>query len=137
MMTVEQKFEEGYILGYIKYNEQCNMYLMPIAYWILNYKKYDPSYNPENWEFVFRENILIVNDSNVENFIKAIEVDKIYPYDLTKSNPANVVFYVDFDVKLFVSSFNEIEVEDYLPDKDWQGKYDNPTKYLAAQCKIL
>ncbi len=133
-MNIKQKFEEGYILGCIKYKERCNLYLMPIAYWILNYKKYDPSYNPKDWDFIFRDNVLVVNDDNIDKFIKAIEVDKIDSYELAKSDVNNMVFYIDFDDKLFVSSFNEIEVEDYLPHSTWRGKYDSPIKYLPPQC---
>lgn len=82
MIDIKQKFEEGYILGCIKHKEQCSLYLMPIAYWILNYKKYDPTYNPEDWEFVYRDNILIVSDENIDSYMKAIEIDKISPLEL-------------------------------------------------------
>lgn len=137
MIDIKQKFEEGYILGCIKHKEQCSLYLMPIAYWILNYKKYDPTYNPEDWEFVYRDNILIVSDENIDSYMKAIEIDKISPLELPRTEVANLNFYIDFDNKLFVSSFNDIEAEDYLPHDGWRGIYDNPLNYLSSQCNIL
>ncbi|MET0637367.1 MAG: hypothetical protein ABWZ25_15155 [Chitinophagaceae bacterium] len=134
-MTIQQKIEEGYILGGIRYSEQCNFYLMPIAYWILNYKKYDPHYNPKDWEFTFRDNLLIITDNDIRDFIKAIEVDKIDSSELTNVKILNIVFYIDFNIKLFVSSFSDIDVEEYLPQDDWEGIFDNPIKYLFPGCK--
>jgi hypothetical protein len=134
-MTVQQKIEEDYIFGCIKYKANCSLYLMPIAYWILDYKKYDPNYNPDDWEFIFRDNILVVNDSNIDKFMNAIEVDKIQPDEFSKST-YRLTFFIDFDTKLFISSFGDIEVEEYVPN-NWQGKYGDPTGYLPFQCKIL
>jgi hypothetical protein len=134
-MTVQQKIEENYIFGFIKYKADCSLYLMPIAYWILNYKKYDPSYNPDNWEFIFRDNILVVSDSNIDSFMNAIKVDKIQPDEFSKST-YKLTFFIDFDIKLFVSSFDDIEVEEYVPN-NWQGKYADPMVYLPIQCKML
>ena len=133
-MDIKQKLEEGYLLGYIKYKENCVAYFMPIAYWILNYEKYDPSYNPNNWKFIFRDNILTVMDYNIEKYLSAIEVDKISMEEVRKNKNINVTFYIDFDNKLFVSSFNDIEVEEYLPDGNWKGLYGNTQEYLPLQC---
>ncbi|WP_298738823.1 hypothetical protein [uncultured Chitinophaga sp.] len=128
-MNIKQKFEENFILGCIKYNDQCSLYLMPIAYWILNYKKYDPTYDPSKWDFVFRNNILIVSDESIDQFMTAIQADKVTSNELTQSEIASMSFYIDFDSKVFVSSFSDVQVEDYLPHDGWQGLYDDLYHY--------
>ena len=97
---------------------------MAIAYWILNYEKYDPSYNPNEWEYVFRNNMLNVTSENINEFLQAIEVDRVYEnqFEDLKAIPNNlkpVYFFVDLDAKQFVSNFPEIEVEEYLSNNDW------------------
>lgn len=134
-MTVQQKIDQDYIFGCIKYKTNCSLYLMPIAYWILDYTKYDPEYNPDDWDFIFRDNVLVVNDSNIDKFMNAIEADKIRPDEFSKST-CRLIFFIDFDVKLFISSFNDIEVEEYVPN-NWQGKHGDPMVFLPHQCRNL
>lgn len=93
-MEIEKKLEEGYLLGGIKYKGKCKFYFMPIAYWILNYMKYDPSYNPAKWSYVFRDNILLVNEEHIESYLKAIEEDKIY-LELLEEDVPGFTFYID------------------------------------------
>lgn len=117
---------------------------MPLAKWILNHFKYSPSYNPYEWEYVFRGNILNVTDENVRDFVKAIAVDKI---DLTVDggdlqdvlNERDVPFYffIDLDNKNYISYFYDIEVETYLPDDTWMGIYDDPMKYLPDTITMI
>lgn len=49
MKNLKERLEDNYLLGGIKFKSKYNIYLMPIAWWILNYKKYDPDYNPDEW----------------------------------------------------------------------------------------
>jgi hypothetical protein len=143
MKNIEQKLEDNYLLGCIKWNNTYSIYLMPIAWWILNYKKYDPAYNPDEWEFVFRDNIYNVTDKDVVKFIQCIEVDKVDFYEL-KSVLGNIpseyiciYFFVDFDVNLLISRFNDVEVEEYLPDERWKGMFGNPTDYLPDEIREI
>ena len=135
-MDLIQKLGNDYLLGCIKYNQVYKFYLMPVASWILNYKQYDPLYNPVQWEFVFRDNILNVTDENVSNFLMAI---KQYVLDLEYLKAAwneiptdlkYLYFLIDFDNKLFVNAFPEIELEKYLPDNKWIGEFNDPKSNL-------
>jgi len=139
MKSIKEKLQEGYLFGCIKYKGSCNVYLMPVAYWILNYTKYDPQYNPSDWEHVFREHIYIVTDELIEKYIRSIQKDSIGIEELknVNFNKKEVFFevYIDFDSKVFISSFGYIELEDYLPDSNWVGKYENPVSYLPEQLK--
>ncbi|MBS1663435.1 MAG: hypothetical protein JST68_20500 [Bacteroidetes bacterium] len=142
LKDIKERFENNELLGYIKFKSVGNFYLMPIAYWILNYKKYDPSYDPKEWSFVFRDNILNVTDDFVSDFLSSIEKDKTSLKELKSSLehiPEEIVlrFYIDFDEKLFVSSFEDIEVETYLPDKQWKGMHDRPSLCLPIELREL
>lgn len=143
MSGIRKKIENNYLFGCIRYKDKYKIYLMPIAYWILNYSKYDPAYNPGEWEFVFRDNVLIVTDDRIKDFLRAVEGDSVdLSEQLSEINniPKKSIefnFFVDLDEKLFVSSFPDIEVEEYLPDNSWTGKYDNPITYLPNNIKEI
>lgn len=140
MKKIEEQIKEGYLFGCIKYNGVYACYLMPVAYWILNYTKYDPEYNPKDWEKVFREDIYVVTDELSDLYIKSIQ-----EYELSITELKNVNFKekkaffevcVDFEKKLFINSFNYIELENYLPNTDWIGRYENPVDYLPVSLKF-
>ncbi|PUZ26977.1 hypothetical protein DCM91_06990 [Chitinophaga costaii] len=101
----------------------------------MDYKKYDPSYNPNDWEFIFRNNILTVNDNNINEFMIAIEIDKTQPDTFSGMNYI-LNFFIDFDNNFFVSSYDDIGIEQYVPD-NWHSQYGDPTEYLPSQCKSL
>lgn len=144
MDKIIEKISNNNLLGFIKYKEVFNFYLMPVACWILNYSKYDPSYNPNEWEFVFRDNVLNVEDTEVERFLQSVEEDKLSIDDADKvvrlereeEENVQVCFFIDFDAKLYVNGFSEIEVEEYLPNKNWVGKYESPLTYLPEKIRL-
>ena len=138
---VQENIDNSYLLGCVKYKGNFSFYLMPIAYWILNYAKYDPGYNPHDCKDgnVFRDDILNVSDKNIEGFFQSIKVDKIDFNSLSfkEYNYAEIfLFFVDFDSKIFISYFDDIEIEEYLPDEKWIGKFDNPLNYLPKELKV-
>jgi hypothetical protein len=143
IQEIEQRFEEDYLLGCIKKSGRCDIYLMPIAWWILNYKKYDPQYNPNEWKDVFRDHIYNVTDNQIENFLRSVDEDKLNTEELVilaDNMPLryrHLFFYIDFDDKLFVNGFSDIEVESYLPDENWKGFFGVPIDYLPIDLKKL
>jgi hypothetical protein len=144
MKELKELFEDNYLLGCIKYNNSYSIYLMPIAWWILNYKKYDPSYNPNDWTDVYRENILNVTDDKIDGFLKSIEQDRLsldevqllgndIPHEYLHIN-----FFVDFDKKMFINGYSDnVAVEEYLPDESWRGQIDNSINYLPDNIRSL
>jgi hypothetical protein len=147
MKTIEERILENYILGCIKYKGNYSFYLMPIAWWILNYAKYSPSIL-ENKERVanFRNGILVVDKENIKLYLKNIEEDKLTDKELMEiSNEINrkypeegysyLNFFIDFDNKEYINGFYDIEMEDYLPDDTWNGKFDEPLKYLPSELR--
>jgi hypothetical protein len=139
MKDLKERFENNYLLGCIKYKGQYDLYLMPIAWWILNHKKYDPEYDPKEWETIFRGNILNVTDENVEALIINIEEDKVNLDELRSVVPnissefRRIIFFVDFDSKLYVENFCEIDLESYLPDSSWEYMLDYPVNFLPKE----
>src|SRR5688572_30218055 len=95
MENLLKRFEENYLLGCIKSHGQYTLYLMPIAWWILNYEKYDPEYplkhksvsyesgyGPSKPEPIFRDNILNVSDGEIEAYLNSIKEDELSIKDL-------------------------------------------------------
>lgn len=144
MNDFKYRFENNYLLGCIRYKGAYTIYLMPIAWWILNYKKYDPGYNPADWKDVYRDNILNVSKDSVYGFIKSIEADRVDIAEFTaaiRDIPVKYIrlnFFIDFDSNLFINGYyDNIELEEYLPDESWEGKVDDPNNYLPKQLQDI
>jgi hypothetical protein len=144
MQDIKRKFNENYLVGCIEYKGVLNVYLMPIAYWILNHEKYDPEYDPSKSKSVFRDNILNVTDDRIEGFYKSVAKYLLNLDDETKWEIKSVLpeykriqFYIDLDKKMFISGFVDIEVEDYLPDSNWSGELGFPSEYAPIEIKSV
>jgi hypothetical protein len=143
MSAIEDKIKNDFLFGCIRYKNKTDVYLMPVAYWILNYEKYDPFFNPDELKSVFRQNILNVTDSNFDAFYMAIAVDRMgteADFLEIKNLPKDLktpYFFINLDSKLFVTAFVEIAVEEYLPDSNWTGLIDYAIDYLPEELKQL
>jgi hypothetical protein len=142
MSELQRKFKENYLVGCIKYKGILNVYLMPIAYWILNHEMYDPEYDPSQWKSIFRDNILNVTDDKIEDFLKSVankmlKLDDDIKAEIISIPPEykRIQFYIDFDKKIFISGFVDIEVENYLPDLNWNGELGVPSDFLPNEIK--
>jgi len=142
METIKERLDRDFLLGIIKYKGAYMVYLMPVVYWVLNHKKYNPYYNSKETNFVFRKNVLNVADDQIDNFIDAIHDDEISLNELKQILTNDIAsydqlnFFVDFDKKEFVSAFPDIEIEGYLPNDDWKGIFNNPINYLPEDMKL-
>lgn len=136
MKSIKQRLEENYLLGCIKSKNDYQFYLMPIAWWILNYKKYSPSIVQDTSRHSFRNGALNVTNNLLDPFFKSISEDQISVSEVKSmienftEEYSKVIFFIDFDEKEYISAFEYIEVETYLPDETWIGKYENPTDYI-------
>ncbi|RYY36753.1 MAG: hypothetical protein EOP46_05305 [Sphingobacteriaceae bacterium] len=139
MKNIKQKLIDGYQLGCIKHKGVYNTYLMPVAYWILDCTKFDPNYNPDEWDYIFRNHVYIVTDDRTDEYIKAIEEDIISIAELKKLNfkdgEISFVLYIDIDDKILINWYLYTEIEDYLPNENWVGRYENPIDYLPEELK--
>ncbi|MBS1605211.1 MAG: hypothetical protein JST42_21285 [Bacteroidetes bacterium] len=108
----------------------------------MNYDKYDPGFRFQAESSNFRNGVLNVTDSEIENFLMAIDNDKVGPRDfkLAVDAPAEskrLKFFVDFDGKLFINGYYEnVEPEEYLPDPAWRGEMGYPIDFLPNEIRI-
>ena len=141
MTDLYKKLRDNYLLGYIKYKGTYNLYSMPLAWWILNYSKYDPTSLTDNQTPAFRDNILNVSDNEIESFIRCIEEDRVSigEFELAIDIPSEykqLSFFVDFDAKLFINGyFENVEPEAYLPDDNWVGEMGLPVDHLPGELR--
>jgi hypothetical protein len=142
MKPLEQRILENHLLGGVKYEENFYFYVMPVAWWILDYGKYSPSIlNSKERQINFRNGIVVVTGNNIKPYLESIqeyrltqkelseiiyEIDEKYP----EEGYGHLNFFIDFDKKEYVNGFYDIELEDYLPDESWKGKFDEPLTYL-------
>lgn len=139
MKSKKQKLEENYLVGCIKYKGNYQFNLMPIAWWILNYGKYSPSIFNDSARQSFRNGVINVLDARIEDYLNSVSEDRITSEDI-KSAFADVseefrqiYFFIDFDKKEYISAFEDIEVETYLPDESWTGKFEDPLEYIPNE----
>ncbi|MCU0432815.1 MAG: hypothetical protein MUC87_05125 [Bacteroidia bacterium] len=123
---IENRVNNHYLLGAIKANNDVRYYMAPIAWWILDYPKYDPSIlNVKDSEFNFRENLLVVRPSDKEHFLEVMQEDyvdikDVLLYNSVHDTPIRLLFIIDFDRSEFYSSFYDIDIHEYIPDQ-WKG----------------
>lgn len=136
MKSIQQRLDENYIPGCIKYQNEYQFYLMPIAWWILNYAKYSPSILEDISRQNFRNGAFNITDDKIDPFLMSVSEDQISIQEvkgMIENFPEEysaIIFFIDFDKKIFISAFDDIEAETYLPDKSWNGKYGNPMEYI-------
>jgi len=143
MENIDKRLKENHLIGCIKYKNDFQFYLMPVAWWILDYESYSPSILKED-EFNFRNGIYNVIDDRVEDYLNSINIDKITYSDVKYINQnfsdeySRIVFFIDFDDKKYINGFFDIDVEEYLPDTAWVGKSDwDPINYFPENLKNL
>ena len=147
MIDTIEKLKRDYLLGCIKVKSTHKFYLMPLAWWILDYKKYDPDHSDEK-DLSFRNGIYTVSDTKITEYMNSINEDIIDIFDVQAiisivsqqfpdENYSYLYFYIDFDKKSYVNGLYDIELENYLPDSTWTGKYDTPLNYLPEDLKDI
>ncbi len=136
MKSIQQRLDENYIPGCIRHQKKYRLYIMPIAWWILNYAKYSPSILEDTTRQNFRNGAFNVNDDQIHSFFMSISEDQISISEVKniienfRKEYSGITFFIDFDTKEYISTFHDIDIETYLPDKTWTGKYGNPTDYI-------
>jgi hypothetical protein len=105
MKSIQQRLDENYIPGCIKYKGEYQFYLMPIAWWILNYAQYSPSILQDLSRQNFRNGAFNITDDKIDLFFISISEDQIsipevksmmehFPEEYSK-----ITFFIDFDEK--------------------------------------
>lgn len=141
-MTLKDRIEDGYVLGLVSYQDTIMIYMAPSAWFVMNYPKYDPSILASQERSTdFRNGVLMVDNSTVEAYVKAMRPDAISVNDLKGELPNNhealqPIFLIDFNNQRYVSWFYDIDYEEYIPP-NWEGIFDNPLTYLPDEIKQI
>src|SRR4051794_29320078 len=97
---------ENEIIGAVKINSAWKFYIGTSGEWIMDYKSFDPSYVPDDWKYTFRNNILLVNEHNADEFCRAMAACELTFEDLQKMKSDgehfNLSVLIDFDSKTYV-----------------------------------
>ena len=114
-------------------NGTWKLFAGTIGEWILDYKTYDPQYDPSKWKHVYRNNLLSVNENNAQEFCDAMQEFEVTLEDVDisrKGNPLlSISVLVDFDAKTYVNGYSDFLLEKYVP-LNWKVIVDDPLKFV-------
>ncbi|MDY7013860.1 MAG: hypothetical protein SVX43_09745 [Cyanobacteriota bacterium] len=131
------------LLGAVCYGSRWHFFVCTVAEWILDYETYDPSVlSPFTDSFVFRDNLFKVDDSNFSEFIEAIkefelalsEIRELLEFD--GANNRDLLVVIDYDKKIYVNGFREIDIHNYVPD-NWYGFEGDPLDFVPSEVQDL
>jgi hypothetical protein len=130
------------LLGAVCHRQHWRFYSGTIAEWILDYRAYDPAYDPSAWPTPFRNNLLTVSPDDAAAFQESMapqeqsldEVRALVQHRGTEAVPLSVV--VDFDRRLFVNGYYDLAIEAYVPP-GWQAVFDDPLQYLPEPLRTI
>ena len=133
------KVHENQIIGAVRLNSEWRFYSGATGEWIMDYKSYDPSYDPEKWPNTFRNGILEVDVHNASEFCTAMKEYELTLDDVVETmredKDLSLSILMDFDRKLYVNGYYDMLLEEYVP-MGWVGISDDPTKFLSEDIKI-
>ena len=121
-----------------------NVHYIPgvLAEWILDYRSYDPAYDPAEWQAEFRAGLLTVSPDDGDAYLRALQSHEIPPTDLgehvarggvDRTRPAVLV---DFDAAEVTSGYYDVAVEEYAGE-GWRGTFADPVERLPMELQEL
>lgn len=139
-------------LGVVCYQGKYRFFLEYTAWWILDYASYDPSSLADGEDNSYFRNGILVVDENATEFLEAMKEAEISLDDLRRlineqhqitladedddRGDLHLFFWINFDEKLYVSMFFDVEYEKYVP-KGWKGVFDDPLKYVPKEIQDI
>lgn len=109
------------LIGAVRHQHVWRLFAGTVAEWILDYPRYDPSFDPAQSKVDFRNNLLRVDETNAAEFCEAMK-----PYELLAQDIQQLVetgeivnwplmIMLDFDNKVLVNEFREVPIHEYVP----------------------
>ncbi len=130
------------LIGLVKYKSEWQFFAGTVAEWIMDYKNYDPWFDPSQSDVVFRNNILVVNDDNAAAFVEAMQAYRLSAEDITTLierdgvNDWPLVILIDFDKREYINGFGEIPLHQYIP-AGWTGFEGDPLAYVPENMRSI
>lgn len=126
------------IIVLTKKSNDYNWYLSDKEFWVMDYRKYAHTYDPQNNDFSYRFDIAVLNEDSASSFFEKMKDFKIDQAELTQLIKDNLplesweenlglfpVLFLDFDDKKMMSLYSELfQFEKYVP-VGWHGEYES------------
>lgn len=129
-------------LGAVRVNGKWHFFADFVGEWILDYPAYDPDYEPSQWSYKFRNGLLVVDETNANEFLEAMRAQELSFENVKKlvaekgKEQIPLTYVVDFDERKFVDGNSERDIAEYVP-KNWTGIEDTPLKYVPDEIKSV
>lgn len=126
------------LIGVVISQGKWGIYHAYLGEWIMDYARYDPSYDAAADGKKFRNGLLVVDDSSIRAYLEWLEPYSVSLVDLSEFahshgfSKARPVFLVNFDEHLFVTGFYDVAIEGYVP-QGWRGVYADPVEHLPQE----
>jgi hypothetical protein len=117
--------------GLVKTGGDWHYALGTVGEWILDYATYDPTYDPQQREPVFRRGLMRVTPSDGPQFLHALSDNEIALADLgdfvrlNSTEESRPTVLVDFDSGRFVSSYYDFSLESHT-GRGWAAVFGDP-----------
>ncbi|WP_187133103.1 hypothetical protein [Listeria portnoyi] len=145
---MKPKYAENIIVGVV-YKKIFKWYITDRDTWILDIDKYSEAYLKNGYDFDmnfalgFRNKIHVIDETTIEEYAFAYEKNQVDSDELqnllvNKQYEDTVLalqasLYIDFDKKIFVSSYPEsLPFESYTPT-GWKSSYGDFTEYIPKK----
>jgi hypothetical protein len=139
---IEQDLQQDELIGVVRNHSQWRFFAGTLAEWILDYTSYDPSYDPSKWSYVYRGNLLKVDEHVADEFCRVMEVREFFPIDIQRlvknhgSDKIPLTILVDFDERVFINGFYDLAIENYAP-AGWKAYFGSPLDYVPEEIRSL
>ena len=109
---------------------------------IMDYPAYDPSFDTDDPEYVFRNGLHVVGPSDGHRFLESLgrsphRIDELGPilseYGPDRTRP---IVLIDFDNATFTSSFFDQALEDEV-GAGWTGSYADPMQHASPELQAI
>lgn len=129
--------ETGKLIAAIKYSGRWYFLLGTIGELILDYKRYDPEYDPDKYTAIYRGNILTLDESNAGRFLEVmreylLSLDQLLQYKKEFPGEPVIDVLIDFDQKFYVNGYAELPLEKYVP-RGWRSVLAEPRNHLPPE----
>lgn len=119
--------------GVAVYQQTPNLISGILAEFILDYRAFDPAFCTSKSAASFRGGVLTVTADVFPQFLRALSARPIPPHEVShlvdSSNALEILVFVDCDSQLYVHSYYDLALEDYVP-RGWRGELGDPAQAL-------
>lgn len=137
-----KELQQDELLGAVRLGSKWRYFAGTLAEWILDYASYDPDYDPANWTYIYRNNLLRVDETLANEFCDAMKEHEFIPEDIRHlvdkkgADKIPLAIVIDFDNLVFINGFYDLALEEYAP-KWWTNYFGNPYEYVPPEVRDI